>query len=173
MSVSKPRITNITKLSYFGLSCQHMSSHVLRMFGGRASDKHITAESTDLLDYCKTVGGKILWQRLCRHIENDKPGHWHYAVKCGDCAQFIASEVEQLTDISSCCLHVEHIQQIKSFNISMASWGRHKSMLLSKFFSLCIFDKLSMFHTQVIRMLGTYRLKDRHVMLQTTMSFTI
>ena len=33
-------------------------------------------------------------------------------------AQFIASDVEQLTDISSCSIHVERIiQRIKSFNI--------------------------------------------------------
>lgn len=34
--------------------------YVSRMYGGHASDKHITADSVDFLDYAKTVGGNVM-----------------------------------------------------------------------------------------------------------------
>jgi len=91
------------------------------MYGGRASDKYITADSRDLLNYAHMMGGKVMCNKGFAGTYRMNPLGVELIMpssKGADRLQFTSAEISQSANISRCRVHVERIiQRIKSFHI--------------------------------------------------------
>lgn len=116
---------------------------VSRMYGGRASDKLITAESTDLLDYARDMGGRVMcdkgfggtYKLSPLGIELVMPEFKHAGK-----LQFSSSEVQRSASISSCRIHVERImQRIKLYHIFDGELLQSQKYIAEQIFTVCAY----------------------------------
>jgi hypothetical protein len=123
------------------------------MYGGRASDKLITSESTDLLDYANDIGGRIMcdkgfggtYRMSSLGIDLVMP-----SFKRADRLQFCPSEVEQSADISTSRFHVERImQRIKIYHIFDGELAQSQKYIAEQIFTVCAF--LTNFQKPILR----------------------
>lgn len=127
--------------------------YVSRMYGGRASDKLITAQSQDFLDYAKEMGGKIMcdkgfagnYKMTPLGIDLVMP-----AFKGRDRLQFTTREIRKSSDISSCRIHVERImQRIKIYRIFDGEMMQNQKHIAEQIFTICAY--LTNFQRPILR----------------------
>jgi hypothetical protein len=127
--------------------------YVSRMYGGRASDKLITSQSQDFLDYAKEMGGRIMCDKGFAGTYKMTPMGIDLvmpAFKGSDRLQFTTSEIRKSADISTCRIHVERImQRIKIYHIFDGELMQTEKYIAEQIFTVCAY--LTNFQRPILR----------------------
>jgi len=127
--------------------------YVSRMYGGRASDKIITSQSRDFLDYAKQMGGKIMCDKGFAGNYKMTPLGIDLVMptsKGCDRLQFTTKEVRTSADISTCRIHVERImQRIKTYRIFDGELMQNQKHVAEQVFTVCAY--LTNFQRPILR----------------------
>ena len=118
-------------------------TYVSRMYGGRASDKYITSNSTDLLENLDSNKGSVMADRgfLVEGILNEIGVKLHIpAFKGTDRPQLSEQEILESESISAVRIHVERaIQRIKTYHILDGELKLSMKHVAEQVFTVCDF----------------------------------
>ena len=134
---------HITYKFLIGLSPQMGITYVSRMYGGRASDKYITSNSTDLLENLDSNKGSVMADTgfLVEGILNEIGVKLHIpAFKGTDRPQLSEQEILESESISAVRIHVERaIQRIKTYHILDEELKLSMKHVAEQVFTVCAF----------------------------------
>ncbi|KAK6196412.1 hypothetical protein SNE40_001643 [Patella caerulea] len=136
-----------------GISPQLGITYVSRAYGGRASDKHITSDSADLLQRLETDKGSVMADRgfVIEGILNDMGVKLHMpSFKGRERPQLSAKEGSLSNTISSVRIHIERaIQRIKMYHILHGELQLSMKHIAEQVFTVCAY--LVNFQTPIVK----------------------
>jgi hypothetical protein len=136
-----------------GVSPQMGITYISRAYGGRASDKHITSDSADLLQCLETNKGSVMADRgfLIEGILNDMGVKLYMpSFKGSDRPQLSSAEGSISERISNVRIHIERaIQRIKTYHILDGELKLSMKHIAEQVFTVCAY--LVNFQTSIVK----------------------